>query len=73
MPKTVVDDFGTLNAIGVVFDSGSSYMYCTQNDLEVLLNFVKQVDANPSCTITDSMIQCTCTSNTDLDTTFPGL
>ena len=41
MPKTDVADYGNLNAIGIVFDSGSSYMYCTQNDLQVLLNFVK--------------------------------
>lgn len=55
-----------MKATGLVFDSGTSYTYIASADLEVLKTFI-----NKSCSISNYIMTCTCSSESAIDTEYP--
>lgn len=55
-----------LQSVGLIFDSGTSYILTPTNDIRVVLDYIKR--NKDTCTLAnDSVISCPCTANTLLD------
>lgn len=66
--------FSSVQASGVVLDSGSTYTYLGPSDFANYVTYIKAASGNSNCNETDGELICPCSglsTTTDLNNKFP--